>query len=269
MKLFLLFLCLIPAAVLMLSCSFNQSSCETTTTPNPIQYQIFEAPSWLFQIPKGPYVVGISWSDGMIGTGAEDSAREHAAVSLSRNHASFVVDKSIIVSLSEQRELDWNQVGYNVVVSANLQAMHDAYANLKLVDSYDKNGYFIGLFSYNTASVDSDLKPMTHGSLPAWAKGNDISTDSKNVFGVGSSHQAYLMDAWSEAQENALKAVGKYRLQNIMGRILAIDDMLEKSIAMETVTQSNHVYLDKAWIVHIRNHQTSSYRVYLRLMAEK
>ncbi len=252
----------------LLSCTSNRQIREVPPAADPVQIQDFEAPAWLFDIPKGQYVVGIAWADGMTGSGAEDAAREFAAVSISRNNASFVVDKSIIVTLSEQRELDWNQVGYNVVVSADPQIMHHAFANLHLVEKYEKNGYFIGLFNYGAAAVNTEIEAMGK-DLPPWARGNDISADQDAVYGVGVSTQAYLMDAWFEAQENALKSIGKYRLQNVLGRILAINDRLEKAVAMETVTQSNHSYLDKAHIVHIRNHQTSSYRVYLRLSSEK
>ncbi len=261
--------CILTLTIVLLFCS-----CAKNIAKAPVfghehrQYPGFLAPEWFWNPPTGPFAIGIAWDDGMFGDGAIDVAREFASVSLSRNQASFVVDKSIIISLSSQNQINWDEIGFNMVVSADLPYMYNAFQNMKLIDSYSTNSYLIALFGLEDALVSKTTAVMSRAGLPDWCNDADISADHEFVYSVANSHHVTLMDAYYEAQELALKQIGKYRLQNVMGRVLATDNMLEKSIAIETVTQSKNSYIDKVFVVFMRNNQSPSYKVYIRLKAD-
>ncbi|MDZ4121641.1 MAG: hypothetical protein U1C33_04430 [Candidatus Cloacimonadaceae bacterium] len=269
----LLFLILL-ASLLLLSCSTSSQYYDIEEI-SPIQNISFDASAWFWKIPQGPYAIGIAWDDGMFGSGALEAAREYAAVSLSRNKGSFVVDKSMIVSLAAERTIDWQQAGYELVVSADTAFLHYANAHLVQVDSYAINGYLICLFylpetNFGNAKpkVDSAIRPMQVLSFPSWCSDPELSTNDSNVYSVASSHQASLIDAIFFAQEKALKQLGRYRLQNVVSRVLATDSMLEKAIAMETVTQNKHTMIDQIFVYHIKIDNTPSYRAFIRLKGD-
>lgn len=252
---------------LLCSCSRN-AEYEPMYGFDKRQYQAFEAPEWLWNIPSGNYAIGIAWEDRLTGSGAEETAREFAAIALSRNHGSYIVDKNMIVSLSEQSILDWNQYGFNLVVSADPAFMRNAFTEMQLLDKYETHGYWIGLFGLEKMDVSSEKQSMNILDLPSWCNDKDVITQGDKLYAVASSHQANLMDAFMGAQEQALKQIGRYRIQKVMGRILASDTMLEKSIALETVTQSQNTSFVSTYVIFMRNNETPSYKVFLRLKAD-
>ena len=269
-----------PLMILLFALLLFASCARSFDTPPPqersvIRHGSFDAPAWLWNLPQGKYAIGIAWEDGMFGSGAREAAKEFAAVSLSRNRGSFVVDKSMIVSLAAERTIDWQQVGYNLVVSADTDYLHYAHTHLREVDSYSINGYLICL--YNLAdqedtpiitAAQKTRRQMTESSMPAWCSAPELSTDSGKVYSVASSHQANLIDAIFHAQEQALKQMGRYRLQNVLSRVLATESMLEKAVAMETVVENQPSWIDGIFVLSVRHNHTPSYRVFIRLKGD-
>jgi hypothetical protein len=260
-KLLLLILSLI---LLLAGCARNRTE-QAPPEDVPEQELPFTAPGWVWQIPAGGCALGITYSDSHYSAGAGDHARDYAAVSISRNHASFVVDKRMIMSLAMQDEVDWKKVDYNVVVSADLDYLRDAGRNLVLIDSFDVSGYMLGLFGQIEGTARKELVTSDPAQRPDWTA-QDLYADRKTVYSVGYAHQATLMDAWSQAQEAALRRLAQYRIQNVVTQVRATEDEMQRNIAIETVTRSQNVYFDKSFIVPVRKGNTTSYRVYLQLM---
>jgi len=257
-------LLVVLVAIGLLSCTHQESKSESFGFEQR-HYGVFEAPVWLQNIPKGDFAIGIAWDDASFSSGAIDIAKEFAAVSLSRNRGSFVVDKSIVTAISEQQALDWNQVGYNLVVSADTDFLRRAGRELKLIDKYSTGAYLICLFGFGESAVSADRVAMSRQNLPDWCNREDIAIQGDKLISVASAQHATLMDAWSEAQEKALRQIGKYRLQKVMGRLTATQSSQEKAIAIETVTKSQSNRFVNAFVVPIRNNNTLSYKVYICL----
>lgn len=261
------FTVLILILLSLAACSQNHVS-QSVLTHEQRQYLPFPAPTWLWDIPEGDNAIGIAWDDKMWTVGAEETAREFAAVSLSRCKGSFVVNKSLIMSLAEQREYDWNKVDFDLVVSADTSYLFYAAKELKTLARHRIHGYLITLNGFGDIQANEDIQPMSLMDAPEWCN-RDIFVEGDNVVAIGSSHQADLMDAWYLAQESALQKIGKYRLQNVLSVVRATDDALQKSIAIETVVRNQSTQIDKAFIVYLKNNETPSYKVFLRLKAGK
>jgi len=248
-------------------CSQNHVS-PLVITHEQRQYVPFPAPAWLWDLPDGDNAIGIAWDDKMWSAEAEETAREFAAVSLSRNKGSFVVNKSLIMSLAEQREYDWNKIKFDLVVSADTSYLFYAAKELKPLARHRVHGYLISLYGFGDIQVNESMQPMSVMDQPDWCTG-DISVDGNNIVAIGYSHQANLMDAWYLAQEAALQKIGQYRLQNVLSVVRATDDAIQKSIAIETVVRNQSTQIDKAFIIYLKNNETPSYKVFLRLKAGK
>lgn len=255
--------------LLLVGCASNKPRGQIQQDNTPELELPFTAPGWLWQIPAGNYAIGITYGDSFYSGGAGDFARDFAAVSLSRNHSSFVVDKQMIISLAMQKEVDWRKQNFNVVVSSDLDYLHEAGKNLVMLDSTQVSGYLIGLFGQKQGKVKGEMLTSDPANRPSWIQ-NTVYADNNTLFSVGYSHQATLMDAWNLAQELALRQIGQFRLQNVVAEVRATEDEMRRNIAIETVTRSQNVFFDKSFIIPVRKGNTSSYKVYLQLMtAEK
>ncbi|MDP2173637.1 MAG: hypothetical protein Q8M98_01040 [Candidatus Cloacimonadaceae bacterium] len=253
--------------LLVSACAKNRAPLQKDIVPP--QHLAFDAPGWLWELPAGGYVIGITYADNFYSDGAVDFARDFAAVSLSRNHSSYIVDKEIVLSLAMQEEIDWAKISFNVVVSSDIGFLYRASAGLKMIDSYEINGYLIGLFGFIDGSVKPEKLSMNSTNIPDWSASHSVYTNGKTLYSVASSHQASLMDAWNMAQELALRQIAQYRLQNVVAVVRATNDIMQRNIAIETVTRSQNVYLDKSFIAPFKQDNIVSYKVFLQLKSVK
>lgn len=253
--------------LLLSACAGNRAPQQEYYEPS--EHLAFEAPAWLWQIPAGGYVVGISYADTFYSDGAEDFARDFAAVSLSRNHSSYIVDKEMVLSLAMQEEIDWTKVSFNVVVSSDIDFLYRASEGLKMLDSYEVNGYLIGLFGFIDGSAASAKSFMDAGNIPDWTNALSVYTTGNTLYSVAGSHQVSLLDAWNMAQELALRQIAQYRLQKVVANVRATEDIMQRNLAIETVTRSQNVYLDRCFIIPLKQGNNVSYKVFLQLKGEK
>jgi len=264
------FLLLLLPIILLTACAANNSPPVPNPQPVPhtpkIEIIPFDAPAWLWEIPQGECAIGIAYDDPMFSTGAEETARDYAAVSYSRNNGSYIVDKSVLYSLAEETEIDWGRMDFRVVVSADTTVLRTAARDLRLIDKYSYHGYLITLHGLKDTQPDLSRKPMSQNEIPQWCKPG-LSISGSEVFAVGHSLQAELIDAWSLAHEEALREIARYRLQNVLTKVKATENIVDKRMAIETVIHNRTVYYDKAFILCIKNDQTRSYRVFLQLRA--
>lgn len=263
MKFCSLISCLI-LALLLASCAAPHISSEPLIRSTP-----FEARQWLARLPEGEYAIGISYADPYGRDSSQALAKDFAAVGMSRNHASYIVDKEIILDLANAREVDLNRINFNVVVSADLDFLHRSARDLKLVDSFSSSGYLIGLYSLNQESWSSSETVIMNGDQPDWGKREGISLSGDVLYSVASSHQAELGDALNLAQEIALRQIAQYRLQNVLAKIRSIDDRVDQALALETVTRSQNCSFNRLHIRQFKSDESLSYEVIVQMKSYK
>jgi len=257
-------LLLLSVILILNACSSNRAKKPEPEPPVDVSHP-FEAPAWLWQIPSGSYAIGFGYSDTFYSNRADSLAREYAAVSLSRNHSAFIVDKEALYSWASESQSDWSSAGINVVVSADMEYLKRAHRTLQLVDAVDIRGYRIGLFGFIDGGVDGTPRTMLLDELPAWCVDESTSQSGSTVYSVASAVASSLPDAWNLAQEKALRLIGKYRIQRVKALFESTDDIGQRRTAVETVTRNYKAYFDKSFIVPLRKEQQSSYRVYIML----
>jgi len=252
----------------LMGCPAKQPMVEMYS-PARISYLTAEVPAWLMELPQGDYAIGIAWRPTLFDGDSEDSARDFAAVSMSRNHSAYVVDKSLVYSLSQMEEIDWNNVNFNVVVSADTTYLRKAAEELIMLDSVEVHGFVIGLFGFHETEIDKTLRMMQRSTMPAWCEQTHLTISGESVYITGTALSANLIDAWQEAQETALRTIARYRVQRVVSRILTRNDWLHEFTQMETVLRNQRVYLSRSFIEFRHIADQPSYRVYLQFRADR
>jgi len=246
------------------------AGCSAMQTPQQQSSNLpFTAKAWFADLPEGEYSIGIAYADPIFGNTATALAKDFAAVAISRNHSSYVVDKEILLELANQSELDLTRMSFNFVVSADMDFLHRAGRDLVLLDSFESAGLFLGLYGLQEADPDRSKLVMQFQEKPAWANRSGIYIAGNTLYSVSSSHQAELKDAFLAAQEQALRQIAQYRLQNVVGKIRSIDDRTDQALALETVTRNQTCRFDKIYVQRQRIDQADSYTLYIQLKAEK
>lgn len=249
-------------------------ACTGNKVREPVEPEVrveigdFEAPAWLWQVPSGSYAIGFAYMDTHLEAKADSIAREYAAVVLSRNHSSFVVDKKAIVEWADEVNSGSKEAKLNLVVSAEMEYLKKAHQELIKLDGVDVMGYHLALYGFIDGTVDRSVRKMRGNEVPAWCEDANVTQDGKVINVVASALAASLPDAWFMAQERALTLMGKYRLQKIAGSHESSGEMDIRKFTDETVTLSYKAYLDKCFIVPIKTDGIQSFRVYLSLRSQ-
>lgn len=262
-------LILIMLAVLIAACSTHKYVYQPQEIdPAPV-YLPFEAPNWLWQIPSGSYAIGFAFKDTHLSNRADSIAKEYAAVSLSRNHSSFIVDKKALSEWASQTQSDWKAVELQFVVSSDLDYLKKSHSKLQLVDSYEHDGYLIGLYGFIDGKVNPEIQVMQNSQTPDWCVDEATRQQGNVVYYTASALAATLPEAWNLAHEKALRLIGKYRLQKVKGAFEERMDMTQRRLAIETVSESYKAYFVKSFIVPISIEGQKSYRVYLQIKSSE
>ncbi|MCB5228489.1 MAG: hypothetical protein LHW44_00215 [Candidatus Cloacimonetes bacterium] len=259
------YLPLVCCLMLFLSACGGNKTRSCHPLPPPEIHTPFSAPSWLWQIPSGSYTIGFGYADTFFSNRADSLAREYAAVSLSRNHSSFVVDKKSIWEWASETQSSWESRTFQLVVSADLNYLKNSYQDLILIDHYHTQGYYIGLYGFSDKEVDAKPTIMHQDEKPDWCVDESITSKGNTIYCIASAQASSLMDAWSLAQEKALRLIGKYRLQKVQAVFASEDDFHKRDLAIETVARSYQAYLDKSFIIPSTTENQTSYLVYLQI----
>jgi hypothetical protein len=244
---------------------------QNKVVPVPVEPEVkveigdFEAPMWMWQVPSGSYAVGFAYTEPHLEARADSIAREYAAVVLSRNHSSFVVDKLAVVEWADEVNSGSKEAKLKLVVSSDMEYLQKAHQNLIKLDSADVMGYHLALYGFIDGKVDGRVRKMRGNKVPAWCEDATVTQDGKVINVVASALAASLPDAWFMAHEKALTLMGKYRLQKIAGSHESSAKMDIRKFTDETVTLSYKAYLDKCFIVPIKTDGMQSFKVYLSL----
>jgi len=255
-------------AALLLSLFVLSGCASVPATQATNAIPVFTTRAWLAELPEGEFSIGIAYADPVFDRSSSALAKDFAAVAISRNHASYIVDKQILLELAKQTELNLTSISYNVVVSADLDFLHQAASNLVLVDCFVSHGLFIGLYSLKQAKVTKTDTQMNPAEKPEWAAKTGVQLRSDKLYSVATSHQAELADAFYAAQEQALRQIAQYRLQNVMAKIRSINDETDQALALETVTKNQNCLFHRFFIEPQQLNETLSYTVTMELIAQ-
>lgn len=234
----------------------------------PDELGSIEAPAWLWEFPSGSYAIGFAFQDSHFGAKADSLAKEYAAVVLSRNHSSFVVDKKAIYEWADEQNSNSKEAKLQLVVSADLPYLQKAHQDLIRLDFTEQMGYYIALYGFIDGAVRNDIRKMHGDQIPAWCEENTVRQEGKVIHAVASDIAANLPDAWALAHEKALRLIGKYRLQKVAASLQNDDSLVIRKFEDETVSITYKAYLDKCFIIPITKEGMQSFKVYLSLRSQ-
>jgi hypothetical protein len=267
-------LLVVIVTILLTSCSKNKpveppKSTNNIQTVSKTVYTIIDVPAWLLFPPDGDVAYGIAVDNNSKKNPSLNVAKEFAAVSMSRNHGSFIVDKSALLSLSEQKEIDYKKVDFNVVVSSDTTYLKKAYKEIKPLAETSFHGYKVFIMGKEDYKLNNDIVQVSVSSIPSWCIGQQTHEDEEFVYVIGTSSDANLAMAWKNAQESALRKLAQYRLTNVMGSIQATDNTTQKAMLIETVTRNSNASFVKNWVFHKQVNNASSYSAFIMLKSKK
>lgn len=235
-----------------------------------VEFHTFEMPRWLLEMPEGEYSIGICYAEPPTSAHSQDYGKDFAAIALSRNHSSYIVDKYSVMSLAAQTDDNYRAASFNLVVSQDLDYLRTAAQNLQMIDSFNSNGYVISFYSFDQVDLNSMMTYIANPEgIPSWARNTGVSLDLGRIYSVGSSRQATLMDAFNAAHEMALRYVGQHLVRNVVDIMRTEDDLLQRSSAFETVIQSPSLCFDKVSIRRVVIDGSPSFEVFIRIKERK
>jgi hypothetical protein len=225
---------LVVLAFSLMSCSPKQkvepvSDGYRLPTLSKASYPVINLPAWLLYLPEGDNAIGIAWDSPNKPKSVLNSSREFAAVSLSRNKSSFVVDKSAVINYAEQNEVDLQKADFRVVVSADTSYLNYADKNLKSYAEATFHGYKVFLYGIEQPVVNNDIVRASVANTPKWCKGNETFEDADYVYTVGYAQEISLITAWKNAQEDGLRKLAQYRLTNVIATLRSTEDQTRKT----------------------------------------
>ncbi len=247
------------------ACGSNKAAYSQRKSLLVTKYNPIEVPKWLAEIPVDGLVIGIAFDNPNDPHDTETEAKEFAAISYSRCHSSFVVDKSAVISYAEEREKTKDEADFSVVVSSDPKFLNMAADYLVLLKHTSFHGYKVGLFGMIDNVIDESPRTFSASEMPDWCSGRDVYEEGEYVCIIGKAHEANLMHAWRQAEENALKKLAKYKIMNVIASLRSTEDWTKKMLIVETVTKSPVSSLSKSWFSHKSVGNASSYTVYLML----
>ncbi|MBM4399976.1 MAG: hypothetical protein FJ041_06600 [Candidatus Cloacimonetes bacterium] len=265
---------LLITALLITGCSKNiveepvQDGIKLKTVAKTV-YSILYVPAWLINPPEGETAVGIAWDSNKKKYSALDIAREFAVVSLSRNHGSFIVDKTAVLDLASQLDSSEKKADLKVVVSADTLYLNNIGKKLKPLAETSFHGYKLFLMGTQETDINNDLISVSASNLPRWCYTQNTTEDDNYVYVSAKAEDADLITAWKLAQENALRSLAQYRLQKVSALIKSTDDNLERAMLIETVTSNSNASFSRIWLYHKLVNNAPSYTVFMMLKSPK
>ena len=260
---------LIAPILILTACSRNELERPSYSQPKA-EIHTFEIPAWLLEMPEGDFSIGISYAEPPTSAQSQDYGKDFAAIALSRNHSSYIVDKYSVMSLAAQTDDNYRAASFNLVVSQDLDYLRSAAQNLKKISSFNSNGYWLSVYGFEDVALDSSMVCCDNTEVtPAWARSSGVSLDNGTIYSVGSSRQATLMDAFNASHEMALRSVGQHLVRNVVDIMRTENDLMQRSSAFETVIQSPSLCFDKVWIRRYVIDGSSSFEVFIRIKERK
>jgi len=265
---------LVILAISLISCSQNKKTEPVSDgyklpTLSKTTYPLISLPAWLLIMPEGDNAIGIAWDTPKKPKSVLNSTREFAAVSLSRNKSSFIVDKSAVINYAEQKEIDTTGADFNVVVSADTSYLNYADRNLKSFAETAFHGYKVILYGVDKPEINPEIVQTSVANVPNWCKGIDTYEDGDYIYTVGYAQEVSLIDSWKNAQADGLRKLAQYRLMNVIASVRSTDDWTKKMLLIETVTKNPDTAISKTWLFQKIVNNASSYSVFLLLKAKK
>ncbi|MBT4334046.1 MAG: hypothetical protein HOD64_12310 [Candidatus Cloacimonetes bacterium] len=218
-------------------------------------------PKWVYNTPDN-FVVGIS-KKSMNYSEMVEAAKQMAAVMESRNNASYTIEK--YAATSSDNILKSNVTEFKLNVSSSPQKTKEIYNSLKLVDSVEVLGYFLGLFSISGMEVDATLKRSSIQRIPDYFAKDKLEVMQNTLICNRTVSSSSLVLAWENAATEARYEIAKYLEKEVQSAIINTDDITEKRIALETSEKLSQMKLKASYITTELNDNLRLFKVYHQL----
>ena len=219
-------------------------------------------PEWVYKLPEGNFVIGISRKtadkEEMI-----DAAKQMAAVIMSRNKASFTVDKSAYRNSEDIMKSGKAQLKINVSFSP--KETEKIYSELKMADQTFYFNYFIALFSTSEITLNDDYKKKNYLPEPSWLAENKITKENHKLKTYVSATSSDLIIAWEKAAEKARLQIADYLEKNVEGLVKSKNEEIEKLITLETNKIIGNLRISRSYIRTEMKDSLIGYTVYLEM----
>lgn len=242
-------------------------SCSTTKRAEPQARTVYKIeqeslPAWLYELPpQGDFVIGIAFRSFDVDAMKED-AKQRAAIIHSRNKASYAISKS--ASRSTDNFLMDGRAKFTLNVSIPEETMA-IYEQLKLVDDYIFNEYFLGLYTQTEQTLPEQYKVYQSLPLPQWCSQTGLVVEGDVIRYYISESSADLVSAWGRASETARLKIAEYLEIRIQSDVTSIDDRTKKDIALETRKKINDLIIQRSYITSQMRDNLRSYKVYMEM----
>ena len=223
-------------------------------------------PQWFYELPSENFIVGISQKTADEKNNIE-AAKQEAAVTMSRNKASFTVN-----NFAERNSEDIMKSGkaeLKINVSFSPTETNRIFSQLKLVDKTTYFDYFIALFSVSETLLDENSERKYYLFAPDWLAKNKIlpTASGLNIYAAATS--ANLIDAWEKAAENARLQAADYLEKNVEGLVKSNNEEIDKLIALETNKIVGNLIIARSYIQTEMKNSLVGYKVYLEMEMKK
>ncbi len=261
---FVLF-CLILA---FFGCSSNkvlQEDKKETSKTTIYKPENVKVPKWVFEkLETGDFVIGISPKffdyDKMV-----DAAKGMAAVIKGRNIGSYSISKYASQSVGE----DDAYAKFKLNVSSSIEEVKRFDNSLILIEETYLYGFFIGLYSEENHEIEQELVNLSELTEPEWISEDKLIVNDEVILSKAFATSINLDTAWEKAAENARLEIGKYLEKNVQGLVKSTNEIIDKSLAVETTIKTCRMKITRSHIVANMRDGFFSYKVFIEMKMER
>ena len=222
-------------------------------------------PKWVFEkLETGDFVIGISPKsfdyDKM-----EDASRRMAAVIKGRNIGSYSISKYASQSVGE----DDDTAKFKLNVSSSIEEVKRIYNSLNLIEETYLYGFFIGLYSEENLEIEQELVSLSELTEPEWISEEKLIVTDDEILSKAFASSINLDTAWEKAAENARIEIGKYLEKNVQGLVKSTDEIIDKSIAVESTIKTCKMSITRSHIEANIRDGLFSYKVFIEMKMER
>jgi hypothetical protein len=247
----------------------NKQDGYQLATNSKTTFTVLNLPAWVAFSPSGETAIGIAPVTGSKKNDSTELTKKFAALSLAKNHGSFIVDKSALIKLSEKNEKEMKPADFEAIEKGESVTLYQQNDDLSLLSQTDCKGYKLCLYSLEKQTVNNDLIRVSADRTPDWCKNGETTEDQEFVYVIGYGENTDLVEAWQSAQDEALKNLVHYRLLHILPKLKAAVDTDSKMQIIDKIPSDAGASFAKTWFFHKQVNTESSFNVFIMLKASK
>lgn len=253
---------LLMFVIILLGCASHKSEKVQTKIVKKIEQEAL--PAWVYEIPAGKdYVVGIA-SRTVDAEQMKDAAKQMAAIILSRNKASYTIEKA---ASTEKEEIGQSgSAKFKLNVSASPQETQRIYQNLQVVDETFFYDFYLALFSETPDTLAGSYTSKYITNFPDWYEADGLKIVDSQIRSYAAESSSNLVNAWQKAAETARFELAKYVEKTVQSELLSENENITRKIAIETRLKMEEMHITRSFITSELQDNLRSYKVYLEMV---